>query len=171
MAPPQPRRRFLSLFFVEEKNQPLATPQFPAPMFPASYDGHYPKPYPVLAAPQAEDVKPFFPPQTTKKPCVFTVWLQKMQSCGKGSGCGGCHHGGSAPCCPGCTCHSGKNKSAAASPQTGRASPQGDSGPSRSPSSQALPVGSTGTKPGDVAEEGKLFERVSFDSFDKSPQS
>ena len=30
---------------------------------------------------------------------------------------------------------------------------------------------STGAEPGDVAEEGKLFERVSFDSFDKSPQS
>ena len=39
------------------------------------------------------------------------------------------------------------------------------------PSSQAVPIRSTGTKPGDVAEEGKLFERVSFERFDKSPQS
>ena len=38
------------------------------------------------------------------------------------------------------------------------------------PTSQAAPRGSNGTKPGDVAEEGKLFERVSFESFDKSPQ-
>jgi hypothetical protein len=172
MAPPQPRRRFLSLFFIEEeKNEPLATPQFPAPTFPASYGGHYPRPYPVLAAPQADDVKPFFPTQTTKKPCVLKVWFHKMMSCGKGSGCSGCHHGGTAPCCSGCTCHSGKDKPAPAFPGANLASPQGGAVSPPGPSLHAAPIGSTGAKPGNIAEEGKLFERVSFDSFDKSPQS
>ena len=165
--------RFLSLFFVEEKHGAARLASVPARHVPDDLlRALIPKPYPVLAAPQADDVKPSVATQTAKKPCVLTVWFQKMQVCGQGSGCSGCHHGGSAPCCSGCTCHAGKNKSVAASPQASLASPQGDAAiAAHGPSSQAAPIGSTGTKPGDVAEEGKLFERVSFDSFDKSPQS
>jgi hypothetical protein len=168
MAPPQPRRRFLSLFFVEEKNEPLATPQFPAPTFPtAYYAGNYPKPYPVLAAPQADAVKAPFPTQTTKKPCVLKVWFHKVLSCGRSA----CHHVGSTPCCAGCTCHSGERGPVAASPQTTLASPTGNAASQPGPSLQVAPMGSTGAESSDVAEEGKLFERVSFDSFDKSPKS
>jgi hypothetical protein len=171
MAPPQPRRRFLSMFFVEEKTAPLATPQFPAATFPAAYYGPYPRPYPVLAAAQANDVKSPVATSTEKKPCVLTVWFQKITSGRHPSGCTGCHHASPTPCCSGCTCYAGKNKSVGASAPTSLASPQGDPAPRRGPLSQAVPIGSTGPKPRDVAEEGKLFERVSFESFDKSPQS
>jgi hypothetical protein len=174
MAPPPPRRRFLSLFFVEEKPEPLASPQFPAATFPATYGGQgagYPKPYPVLAAPQTVEFTPTVATFAKKKPCVLTVWFEKLKSCGKGLGCGGCHHGDSAPCCAGCTCHAGKTKPATASPQAASfASPQGAAGSRRAFSSQDSPIGSSGTQPGNVTEEWKLFERVSFDSFDKSPQ-
>jgi hypothetical protein len=191
MAPPQPRRRFLSLFFIEEKTEPLAPPQFPPATYPASYyvgqGAQGPKPYPAFAAPQTVAVTPTVAthatPQTVavtptvathaeKKPCVLTVWLQKLKSCGKGLGCGGCHHGGSVPCCAGCTCHVGKTKPATASPQAATfASPQGAAGSRPAFSSQDPPIGSAGTQPGNVTEEWKLFERVSFDSFDKSPKS
>ena len=175
MAPPQPRRRFLSLFFVEEKTEPLASPQFPAATFPATYGGQgggYPKPYPVLAAPQTVDFTPTVATHAKKKPCVLTVWFQKLKSCGKGTGCGGCHHGGSAPCCAGCTCHTAKSNPATASPQASLASPpQLNARSQPAPSSQGTPIGSAGTQPGNVTEEWKLFERVSFDRFDKSPQS
>ena len=80
MAPPRPRHRFLSLFFVEEKTEPLASPQFPPATFPTSYYGPYPRPYPVLAAPQANDVKPPVATKTAKKPCVLTAWFQKITS-------------------------------------------------------------------------------------------
>ena len=155
--------------------RPLASPQFPPPTFPATYcvDGQqYPKPYPVLAAPQTVEFTPTIATHAEKKPCVLTAWLQKLKSCGKGSGCSGCHHGHSAPCCSGCTCHTAKTKSVMASPQASLASPQGNAGISArsGPSLQMAPIGSTGPQPGDVAEEGKLFERVSFDRFDESPQ-
>ena len=202
MAPPRPRRKFLSLFFVEEKTEPLASPQLPvaafpttyyprpypvltAPpqandvkspgnMFPTTYNGPYPRPYPVLTAtPQASDVKSPDATATAKKPCVLTTWFQKITSGRHRFGC--CHHACSAPCCSGCTCHTGKEKSVASSPNgsgaSPLASPQADSATRRGPLPQAVPTGSTGPKPGDVAEEGKLFERVSFESFDKSPQS
>ena len=66
----------------------------------------------------------------------------------------------------------GRIKSVAASPQSSVASATSHPAAGESDlSSQAVPIRSTGTKPGDVAEEGKLFERVSFESFDKSPQS
>jgi hypothetical protein len=172
MVPPHPLRRFLSTFFVEEKTAPLASPQLPAATFPAAYYGPYPRPYPVLVAAQANDVKSPVATSTEKKPCVLTVWFQKITSGRHPAGCTGCHHACSTPCCSGCTCYAGKNKkSVGASAQTCLASPQGDPAPGRGPHSQAVPIGSTGPKPGDVAEEGKLFERVSFDSFDKSPQS
>ncbi len=171
MAPPRPRRRFLSLFVVEEKTEPLASPQYPAATFPTSYYGPYPRPYPVVAPPQANDVKPPVASKMGKKPCILTAWFQRITSGSHGSCCTGCHHACSAPCCSGCTCHAGKNKSVGASPERTLASPQGDLGSRRSPLSEARPIGSTGPKPGDVTEEGKLFERVSFERFDKSPQT
>jgi hypothetical protein len=167
MAPPQPRRGFLSMFFVEEKTAPLASPQFPAATFPAAYY----RPYPVLTAAQANDAKSPVATSSEKKPCVLTVWFQKITSGRHPSGCTGCHHARPTPCCSGCTCYTGNNKSAGASAPACAASPQADPASRRGPHSQAVPIGSTGPKPGDVAEEGKLFERVSFESFDKSPQS
>jgi hypothetical protein len=102
---------------------------------------------------------------------VLSVLFQKIKSCGKRSGCSGCHHGGSAPCCQGCTCYTGTNKPAQVSPQGSLTSPQGKSAYCEGhPTSQAAQLGSNGTKPGNVAEEGKLFERVSFESFDEATQ-
>jgi hypothetical protein len=171
MAPAQPRRRFLSLFSAEQKKEPLASPQFPPATFPPSYYRPYPRPYPVLAAPQAADVKPLVATVTAKKACVLTVWFQKISSSSRALSCARCDHEDSGPCCAGCTCYAGKSKLIRPSPQASLASPQGDLPSRRGTLSQAEPNGSTGAKPGDVAEEGKLFERVSFDSFDKSPQS
>jgi hypothetical protein len=171
MAPPRPRSKFLSLFFVEEKTVPLASPQFPPAMFPAAYYGPNPRPYPVLAAPQANNPKPPVAIRSPKKPCVLTAWFQRITNGGHGTCCAGCHHASPTPCCSGCTCYSGKNKSAGGIPQKSLASPQGDLPSRQGPVSQTVPSGSTGPKPGDVTEEGKLFERVSFEGFDKSPQS
>jgi hypothetical protein len=171
MAPPRPRHRFLTLLFGEEKKVPLASPQFPAATFPTTYLQPYPKPYPVLAGPQANDVKPSVATMAPKKPCVLTAWFQRITSGGRCCCCAGGHHATPTPCCSGCTCDRGKNKSVELSPGTCLASPQRDLPSRRGPHSQAVPIDSTGPKPGDVTEEGKLFERVSFDSFDKSPQS
>ena len=171
MAPPRPRSRFLSLFLEEEKAEPLASPQFPAATFPTAYYGAFPRPYPVAGAPQVNEAKPAVATRSAKKPCVLTVWFQKITSGRHASGCTGCHHARPGPCCSGCTCYARKDQSAGASPQRTIASPQSTAASPRGPRSQATPIGSTGPKPGDVAEEGKLFERVSSESFDKSPQS
>ena len=172
MAPPRPRHKFLGLFFVEDTPQPLATPQLPPAMFPASYRVQTPPPPPVFAASQAVAATP--PPvacDVSPKPCVLSVLFQKIKSCGKRSGFSGCHHGGSAPCCQGCTCYTGTNKPAQVSPQGSLTSPQGKSAYCQGhPVSQSAQLGSNGTKPGNVAEEGKLFERVSFESFDEATQ-
>ncbi len=171
MAPPRPRHKFLSLFFGEEKKVPLASPQLPAATFPTTYYGTFPRPYPVLAATQANDVKPHVATRPAKKPCVLTVWFQRITSGGHGCCCAGCRHACATPSCSGCTCNGENNKSVGAPPQTSLASPQADLPSRQSPLSQTVPIDSTGPKPGDVTEEGKLFERVSFESFDKSPQS
>ena len=170
-------RAGVSSAFCWSKRNPrsLATPQFPAATFPTTYcvqGEQYPKPYPVLATSQTVEFTPTVATHAEKKPCVLTAWLQKFKACRKGAAAPGCHHGHSAPCCSGCTCHTAKTESAMASPQANLASPQGNSGAqtARGPSLQMAPISSTGTKPGDVAEEGKLFERVSFESFDESPQ-
>ena len=129
MAPPQPRRRFLSLFFIEEKNEPLASAQFPAPTFPTSYEGHYPKPYPVLGTSQVVEFQPTVAIQPAKKPSFLKVWLHKMATCGRNPACSGCHHCAPTPCCSGCTCHAGTPKPDTASPQARLASPQAGSRP------------------------------------------
>ena len=171
MAPPRPRHKFLGIFFVEDAPQPLATPQLPPATFPASYRVKSPPPAPVapasqaLATPQPDACNP--PP----KPCVLSVLFEKIKSCGKRLGCSGGHHDGSPPCCQGCTCYIGTYKSIQASPQGSLASPPGKQAYYKgNPTSQAAALGSDGTKPSDVTEEGKLFERVSFERFDESSQ-
>jgi hypothetical protein len=169
MAPPPPRHKFLGLFFVEETPRPLATPQLPPAMFPASYHVQTPRPAQVLPASQAVAATPPVACNAPQKPCVLSVLLQKIKSCAKRSGCSGCHHGASAPCCQGCTCYNGTGKTAQGSPRGNLASPQAKPAlcPGH-PTSPAALLGSNGTNPGDVTEEGKLFERVSFESFDKT---
>ena len=171
MAPPRPRPKFLSLFYGEEKKEPLASPQLPPATFPTTYYGTYPRPYPVLAATQANDITPPVTTKTTKKPCVLTAWFQRITSGGHGCCCTGCHHARPTPCCSGCTCNGENNKSGRAAPQTSLASPQSELPARKVSLSERVSTGSTGPKPGDVAEEGKLFERVSFESFDKAPKS
>ncbi len=170
---------------------PSAQPPTPAPTLPAaissvqtiagapsaSENEHYSQPSPVLAAPQAVDFNPTVACQNVKKPCVLVkkpcvlkVWFQKITSCGRGAETAGCHHHrGSSPCCSGCTCGTGNMTIAEASPQASMASAAGGPASSGVPPLQPAAVASTGAEPGDVAEEGKLFERVSFDRFDKSP--
>ena len=174
MAPPLPRRRFLGLFLVEDRTEPLASPQFPPATFPATYYAQTPTQDRIQATPQENTAHHHHHHVATvaaKKPCVLTEWFQKIKNRGLSFGCPGGHHGESGPCCQGCTCYVGKNKATAPSPQANLASTKAYRASARSTlSSRALPARSTGSKPGDVTEEGKLFERVSFDSFDKSPQ-
>ena len=169
MAPPPPRHKFLGLFFVEDAPRPLATPQLPPAMFPASYRVGTPGPAPAQPASQAVVSTPQVACNAPPKPCVLSVLFQKIKGFGNRSGCSGCHHGGTAPCCQGCTCYSGSSKPAQASPQASVATPHGKLAFwQRQPTSQAAPRGSNGTQPGDITEEGKLFERVSFESFDEA---
>jgi hypothetical protein len=169
MAPPPPRRKFLGLFFVEETPRPLASPQLPPAMFPASYHVQTPQTAQAQPASQAVAATPPVACNAPPKPCVLSVLFQKIKSCGKRFGCLGCHHGGSAPCCQGCTCYTGTNKPVQASPQASLPSSPGKLAFCQGhPTTQMAPLGSNGTEPGDVTEEGKLFERVSFESFDKA---
>jgi hypothetical protein len=172
MAPPQPRKSFLGLFFVEQESPPLASPQLPAATFPRTYciqGEQYPKPYPNYAAPHMSDFTAPVATHWKKKPCFLTVWIQKLKTCGN---CKGCQHGHAEPCCAGCTCKRATPKAATASPQANLASTQGNSGaqPAANLSLQMAPPGSTWTQSGNVTEEGKLFERVSFDRFNETPQ-
>ena len=169
MAPPPPRHKFLGLFFVEDAPRPLATPQLPPAMFPASYRVQTPGLAPIQPASQVVAATPPVACNAPPKPCVLSVLFQKIKGFGNRSGCSGCHHGGTAPCCQGCTCYAGSSKPTQASPQASVASPHGNLAFwQRHPTSQAAPRRSNGSEPGDVTEEGKLFERVSFESFDEA---
>jgi hypothetical protein len=171
VAPQEPRHKFLSWLFVEEKIEPLASPQFPPATFPPTYHAHSPQPGQVLAAPQAHAVTAAVATKAPKKPCFLKVWFQKPKGCGHVSCCTGCHHAGCASCCHGCACHCGKNPSVAASPQASAPSPQGNSAsPQGNPPSQVVPIRSTGTEPGDVAQEGKVGETAASEGLDKSSQ-
>jgi hypothetical protein len=171
VAPPQPRRKFLSLFFVEAEPAPLPSPQAPPATLAPIHHVHSWQTSQVLPAPQANAATPCVAIAAAKKPCVLSVLFEKLKSCGAGFHSTGCHHAGSAPCCQGCTCHVAMNRSVCASPQGSLASPQGKLAcPHGSPASQVVPIRSTGTEPGDVAQEGKLFERVTFEGLNKSPQ-
>jgi hypothetical protein len=174
MAPPPRRRSFLGLFYIEERTEPPTPPQFPPPTFPTTYfraavrSDQVPRSDQVLPAPQAPYVLALPATQPAKKPCVLTAWFQKFKVCGRGPGC---HHGGSAPCCAGCTCHTGTIKSVAESPRKTVAFRAAAPPPAHSNADEQPPATrSTGTEAGDVTEEWKLFERVSFESFDKAPQ-
>jgi hypothetical protein len=183
MAPRPSGHKFLGLFLIEDRTETLASPQLPAPAFPTTYFRAAVAPGLLLAADQAATATapPHAAPQapapvlsaaaTVKKPCVVTTWFQKFRV----FGCNGCHHGERAPCCQGCTCYTGKHqhtyKSVAASPQRSLASRSGrPASPASAATNPAAPIGSTGPQPSDVAEEGKLFQRVSFDRFDEAPQ-
>jgi hypothetical protein len=142
----------------------------PPAMFPASYRVQTPGPAPVQpASPAVVAATPPVACNAPPKPCVLSVLFQKIKGVGNRSGCSGCHHGGPAPCCQGCTCYTGSSKPALASPQAGVASPHDNLAFwQRHPTSQAAPRRSNGTESGDVTEEGKLFERVSFERFDEA---
>jgi hypothetical protein len=171
MAPPRPRHKFFGLFFVQEAPQPLASPQLPPAMFPASYHVQTPPPAPIPPASQAIAAPAPAVCSPPSKPCVLSALFQKIKSCGKRLGCSGCHHDGSAPCCQGCTCKAGNYNSGLASPQASLANPRGKPAVCQGhPTSQAAPRVSNRPKPSDVTEEGKLFERVSFESFDEATQ-
>jgi hypothetical protein len=104
-----------------------------------------------------------------KKPCMLTVWFHKIAS-GHGRPSHVCHHHcASSPCCLGCTCGTPTRKPVSGSPQASVAMAPGEPAAPDMPPLEPAPVGLTGAEPGDVAEEGKLFERVSFERFDKAP--
>ena len=173
VAPRLKRRSFLSFLFVEERTEPLAMPQFPPATFPTTYHVNCPQPDQVLPAPQGSvATAPLVATQAAKKPCVLSVWLQKIKSCGRGSRCTGHHHHDSVPCCQGCTCHGPSGKAVSPSAQQNLApSQQSAAAPRGNASLQAVPINSTGTKAGDVAQEGKLVETPAPEGLDKSPQS
>ena len=179
---PAPRRRFLGLFTIEDR-EPPAPPRWPAVTFPTSYYAAANTGAASTVSPAAHE--PHFAPavMTTvpeKKPSVITAWLQKFKPGGGNTpkyGGNGCHHGGTVPCCAGCTCHSGKPETAATSVSKPRlAVARSPAKPVRQRVVATTPeevvaeeTPSTSTEPGDVTEEGKLFERVSFERFDKAP--
>ncbi len=169
MAPPQPRRTLLALLFAKETTETQTPPQLPPPMFPTTYYQAAAKPDAVLPASlDTAAESPGAMQQTVRKPGVLTAWFQKAMGCGHSSGC---HHGGSAPCCPGCTCDAGTNPSIANSPRANMAAWRSKQASAHVHTGvEPAPAPSSGADPGDVAEEGKLFERVSFEGLDKSPQ-
>ena len=101
MAPPPPRRKFLGIFFIEERTEPLASPQFPPATFPTTYYRAAAKPGLLLAQEQVPAAPAAGAISTAKKPCVLTAWLQKLKGYEHGPGCSGCHHGGQGAMLPG----------------------------------------------------------------------
>jgi len=164
VAPPQPRRGFLGLFFVEGRTEPVPSPQFPPATFPTSYHVHCPQPSQVLPAPQG-DAPPPVATEAARKPCVLSGLLHKLMSCCRSCGGSAHHHAGSVPCCQGCTCHRTTDRPVSASPQANSAFPPSSSSP------PGVSKVSAGAEPGNVAQIRKVVETAAPEGLDKSPQS
>jgi hypothetical protein len=175
IAPPEPRRKFLSWLHHESKAEPLASPQLPPATFPTGYRLNCENVKPAPATPAGESAPCSTTHKAAKKPCVLSAWIGKLKSWGHGSDCGSCQHVRPATCCQGChCCHCCQSKNQAVS-----ASPQANAGalPGKTASAQrgtlylaAEPVGSRGTETGDVSQGGQVAGATVSQVVDKSPE-
>jgi len=178
VAPPEPRRRFLSWLHPDRQAEPLASPQLPPATFPTTYRLNAAIATPVRATTQEDAVPCVTPANAAKKPCRLTGLFHKLKSWGHGSGCGGCQRDGSSSCCHGCTCCAGKSATVSGSPQAAAAKAQGpvtsSSGPAASLRGPLAPlvalVRSRGTEPGNVAQGGKVVDPAVSQRVDESAQ-
>jgi len=178
VAPPEPRRRFLSWLHPDRQAEPLASPQLPPATFPVTYKLNAAIAMPVQSTPQKGAVPCATSANAAKKPCVLTGLFHKLKSWGHGSGCGGCQRDVSSSCCHGCTCCAGKNPTVSSSPQEAGASSQApvttSPGPAASLRGPLAPlvalVRSRGTEPGNVAQGGKVSDSAVSQSLDESAQ-
>jgi hypothetical protein len=182
MAPPQPRRSVLELLFGGERTESPEPPALPAVRYPAAYYATSLPQASEATRPASYEPAPKETKETTRnsRQSLLAAWLPKRNATTSPPAAPAHHHHhhGSEPCCAGCTCETGKSpRPAARAPQQALTSgktparTRSVADPGVEPASSAnTETGSSGAKASDVTEEWKLFERVSFESFDKPAQ-
>jgi hypothetical protein len=159
VAPHEPRRRLFGWLWHDRQTEPLASPQYAAAAFPASYKCCAGRDaIPACPGPQQGAASCAAAPKPcSEQPCLFHGLMRKLKSL---HSCG-CHHCGSHSCCACCSCcggneagdscsHKGPSKSAPAVQPSAQSRPE----PTKAP------VRSTGAEPGDVAEGRKVVDRT-----------